>query len=259
MAGETFRRFAGPVISFLVGSGLQVSGFTSVWLAVTLWTIAVVWGVIALLTWEPVRQIVRRFAIRRSAAIAERGFLDFMLDAERIPQQMVPVITRIAADTSAIGQRMNTHTQRLLEERARNRPDGTARIHKLTSRAAKDIRRNARRMRKHLAVLQRLGGLLAESYSGLAPTLRSRATNEEELRSLRESMLVFLGAVDLNIGHLQSYRDTVVGMRGTSRELNQASAEMGEVVEGILTVMTGMQSAAKTLIRALESNGPSAP
>jgi len=48
------RRFAGPGIGFLAGAGLQVSGIEAFRLALAIWGIAVLWVLLALLTWEPV-------------------------------------------------------------------------------------------------------------------------------------------------------------------------------------------------------------
>jgi hypothetical protein len=45
------RRFAGPIVSFLLALGFQVSGFESLPLAFALWGLAAVWGLWAVLPW----------------------------------------------------------------------------------------------------------------------------------------------------------------------------------------------------------------
>jgi len=62
---SNLRRFAGPAISFLVATGLQVSGYQSLSSAIVLWGIAAIWGAIALVTWEPFRRTMRSIGRRR--------------------------------------------------------------------------------------------------------------------------------------------------------------------------------------------------
>ena len=54
--GEVFRRSAIPVIAFVVGLGFQVSGFQDNGLSIALLSGATIYGVIALVTWPPVRR-----------------------------------------------------------------------------------------------------------------------------------------------------------------------------------------------------------
>src|SRR3989442_15961162 len=121
------RRFAGPAFSFLIGSGLQVIGYTNTWLGAALLLIGAIWGLIALFTWEPIAGRLSSWRIARSASVAEAGFLDFMLNAERLPRQMGPVLTRIATDTTALSVKMHRHTQHIIDEQAHSKPDSTAR------------------------------------------------------------------------------------------------------------------------------------
>jgi len=245
---DAAKRFAGPAISFLVGLGFQVSGYTDVRLALVLWAIALIWTIFALLTWDPVRQIIRGRGIQQSVASAERGFLDFLLYAERIPPQMATVLIRMAADTAVHTQKTKAHTQRILEEQARNRPDKTARLHRLASRAAQDMRLHARGMSEHLTALTNLADLLAQSYHGLAPVIRSLARSETELQALRTTLTGFLQILSTGVTELEGYREVVFQSRGTSQDLNEAASEMIVVIDGTLSVMETMRAASATLI-----------
>lgn len=51
-------RFAGPVIGFLLGAGLEVGGFNDVRVAFGLWSAAGLWAVVALLSWERFQRYV---------------------------------------------------------------------------------------------------------------------------------------------------------------------------------------------------------
>ena len=53
------RRFSGPIIVFLIGGGLQMSGIEDMRIAIAFWAIAGVWGLIALFTWKPVFRVLR--------------------------------------------------------------------------------------------------------------------------------------------------------------------------------------------------------
>jgi hypothetical protein len=50
------RRAAVPAISFIAAAALEISDFTSPRLAYALVAIACIWGVLALVTWQPVRK-----------------------------------------------------------------------------------------------------------------------------------------------------------------------------------------------------------
>lgn len=68
----TGRRFAGPIIGFLVGAGLEVSPFEDIRIAIGLWSLATLWALFALITWPELRQ---RLPLRRSSITVEtRGF-----------------------------------------------------------------------------------------------------------------------------------------------------------------------------------------
>jgi hypothetical protein len=45
------KRFAGPGILFVIALGFQVSGFENIYLAWSLWGVAIIWGVSAVVTW----------------------------------------------------------------------------------------------------------------------------------------------------------------------------------------------------------------
>lgn len=47
---STIRRFIGPVIAISAGSGLEVSGYENLVLAIALWSVAGVWCIVALVT-----------------------------------------------------------------------------------------------------------------------------------------------------------------------------------------------------------------
>jgi hypothetical protein len=51
---DAARRFAGPVVAFLVGAGLQLGGYQNDPLAVVLFIIAGAWALLAAVTWEPI-------------------------------------------------------------------------------------------------------------------------------------------------------------------------------------------------------------
>ena len=53
--GAIAVRFAGPVIAFLVASGLEVGGFEDIRIAWGLWSFAGLWAIVALLSWKGFR------------------------------------------------------------------------------------------------------------------------------------------------------------------------------------------------------------
>lgn len=48
------KRWAGPAVIFLVGLGFHVSGIENIFIAIGLWSVAAVWGLVALVTWLPI-------------------------------------------------------------------------------------------------------------------------------------------------------------------------------------------------------------
>lgn len=61
---SVFRRFTGPILLLLVTLAFQTSGLVNVWVAVGFGVGAVIWGLIALITWKPVKSESKRIGIR---------------------------------------------------------------------------------------------------------------------------------------------------------------------------------------------------
>jgi len=61
---SVFRRFGGPGFTLLVALGFQLSGLENMWVAIGLWASAGIWGLVALLSWEPVKRAGTRTGIR---------------------------------------------------------------------------------------------------------------------------------------------------------------------------------------------------
>lgn len=63
------RRFAGPGILYLIERGLDVSGMQDARVAAILWLAALIWGLAAIVSWDPVRRRFSKQPIWRKIAI----------------------------------------------------------------------------------------------------------------------------------------------------------------------------------------------
>ena len=92
MAASIFR-FAGPAASFLVALGFQVSGYTSPRLAAVCFGLAIIWLLVALVTWEPIRRGVRAMvggAATDTKSVAHRRLeVQFLINLKETATHMI--------------------------------------------------------------------------------------------------------------------------------------------------------------------------
>ncbi len=119
------RRFSGLIIASLIGLGFQLSGIEDMRFAIAFWAIAVVWGLIALFTWEPVFQVLRN--IKRIRIViadsndatpkredieepGEKGLLDHRVAVLKALPRMNEIFNKYIKDLESLNKKVQSHT-----------------------------------------------------------------------------------------------------------------------------------------------------
>ena len=180
------------------------------------------------------------------------GFLDVLLDMQRVPEQMTPVMARITKEMHRMGQRIDAHTAAIL--RARARPDGgtITNIHRSASRAARDMNWYAARISRHHASLHELAVRLSGTFDGLIEIIRSQPIDRGALVGFRAAIYAMSETSAVTAGQISSYRDVVVGLRGISGEVNLASDNLAYVVTGVLEAIESVRLACERLLPVID-------
>ncbi|MGH2444887.1 MAG: hypothetical protein ACRDGD_02425 [Candidatus Limnocylindria bacterium] len=238
---STVRRFAGPAIAFLVGTGLEVGDIRAPLLAYSLWGLAAVWGMVALATWDPIRLrlrdafdwvadrspvIVRSPIVRKPRRAIDSttlGFLDFELAANRATRRMIKSLTRIVSNTRAVGAYVGKSTPRV-----------QALVTKSTEERVRVSRDVGRRLDKYANGLDRLQVSLRGDIGVMSTSFLKRVEylEPEGAESIRPTIVGMQEAVANARPSIVGYRNATMDLRARSlqQRVNESADRMVEIL-----------------------------
>ena len=252
MASAT-RRFGGPIIGFLIGGGLEISGFEDMRVAIFLWSIAGVWGLIALFTWEPVLRVfrnIRRIRIiivnsnsskrkrKEVGSVGEKGFLNHRVAVlEDIPR-MNKIINKYTMDTEKFSQR--------IESRAKyaQKTQDAIKLRKHASKLANDIEHHSKTTEEYIREYKHLNSVFDESYIQLI----KMGDHKESYKSVQG----FFEVIQKTRQSLQFLHDKTLGLGSISQDLNRASRLLAASLENLINEMKHTESFCKRALSILE-------
>jgi len=237
------RRFAGPVIAFLIGGGLEVSGFEDVRIAIGLWSIAGIWTMIALFTWEPVLRVVR--SIRRirivivnsegskpkrgeERSVEEKGLLDHRVAAIKEIPKMASIINKMTKETNKFAKKVKSHAAY-----AESTQD-PIKLRKNASKLSRDIERHSKVTERFLTDYKRGNSVLNES---VIPLIK-----RGEYKGIRQSVEDFLKETGKARQSCQAFRDSALRLATISQDLKRACRRFGTLLENVIEELEHTES-----------------
>ncbi|MCH7606390.1 MAG: hypothetical protein IH962_04475, partial [Chloroflexi bacterium] len=163
------RRFIIPILLFIFERGLDMSGWENIWIASAIWAVGGVWGLWALVTWQPARAMYHKatqlritFPEPQSAPIpqmvdsADKGLFDFQAESLEAMTNIGKFYVQLTKDTAKFGSRLTKYANRVVKT------NSIGRKLKLSKKLAKDTKRYADAMAIHGSDLQQNGTVLSE-------------------------------------------------------------------------------------------------
>lgn len=248
MASAT-RRFGGPIIGFLIGGGLEVSGFEDIRVAITLWSIAGVWGLIALFTWEPVLRVLRnikriRIVIANSnsnklkrkevGGVEEKGFLDHRVAVLKALPRMHTMFVQYTKDTEKFIKKIKSHTE------YSQKTQDPIKLHKDASKFSNDIEYHSKVTEKFLSEYKHMNSVLDESF---IPQIKTGDHKE-----VRQSAQGLLEETQQTQQTIQVFRDKTLELGFISQDLNRASRRLATLLEELINEMKHTESFCKRVL-----------
>jgi hypothetical protein len=236
------RRFTIPALSILAGTGLQLSGIQAPIVAAILWLIAGVWGVIAFVTWEPVRTragdarawigerspvLIRSPLVLKSRASEPEdpgapGFLDFEAMAVEAMKRMTRTLSSIARETDAMSKTMAKYTPRFAAAATLSSDARRA----LGREAGSKLDAHARRMERWQVDLRLEIEVMTTNFLE-----RLKSAPAEAATEIRPAIVSMRDAVAESRPGIVSMREATTGLRNQSvqQAMNQAADRLVEV------------------------------
>jgi len=175
----------------------------------------------------------------------EKGFLDFIIEAQEAGRQIAEILEEFTHGTAAVGKRMGEHSaeiQRLGESPGR----GTAaQVHKVALIASTDMTAYSENIEANLPTLDRNVDVLAESYLGYADWVAAESEHHrEQLEEFCETITRLLTGTRAALGSTRSYRATTadLGRQRISRAVNRASQRLTQALDGVISVMEKVEA-----------------
>lgn len=183
----------------------------------------------------------------------EKGLWDFVVDGEESAKGIAETIERIAKAIQEIGekaQQRTTEVQKITQSRV---PGTASQIHKLTTLMAIDMIQHAEKLEQEQPKLHGAWESFDENYTGFVQTIRIRTEEDKgaiiKFRSDADNL--WSGIRNL-VKSVQAYRDSILGMRGISRDINRASKRMARILDLLISDLEGADSYCAKVLTLLD-------
>lgn len=183
----------------------------------------------------------------------EKGLWDFAVDGEKSFEDISSCVERMSKETEGIGEKMQ---QRAIEMQklAQNKVPGTAsQVHKLATAVAIDISRYANKLEEEQPKFQSAWEAFDENTTGLVRS--AKICTEDDKKPLKKfrSMVDILRSETRNLlTGMSSYRESIEGLRGISRDVNRASKRVVRVLVLLISDIEGADSYCTKVLTLLD-------
>ena len=267
--GSLLQRVAIPVVAFLAGAGLEVSGVEDARFALALWAFAGLWLLAAFAAWDPIRSRLPRLpfvisiqgvASRKPVVIprpAEKGFLDFIVEFQENGKRLNNLVEKIGRETAAMGANIQRQTPRL--KAATNNP---ARARRIASKAARDMDKFSTFLERELPNLKNyIESMTGNWASWLQWKLDNAGLSDAEKKEVRVATTTFRNASRSGRSGIRGLRDSVQGVRdiAVSQEVNRATEHrLLPALDEVIGALRSLEQSCLGILRMVQES-PGAP
>ncbi len=183
----------------------------------------------------------------------EKGLWDFVVDGEESAKGIAETMERIAKAMQEIAEKAQRRTTEVQEITQSRGPGTASQIHKLTTIMAADMIQHTEKLEEEQPKLHGAWESFDENFTGLVQTMRIRTEEDKEavLKFRSEVDKIWSGIRNL-LEVMQAYQDTIVGMRGISRDINRASKRMARILDLLISDLEGADSYCAKVLTLLD-------
>jgi hypothetical protein len=257
---SVLRRFSGPAIGFLVGAGLQVSGIEAFPVALAIWGVAALWGLLALITlpqvakwlpaiaitWPAFHRSTPTQALIEPAVTPAKGFIDFLVDAQQAGKKVPILLTQLNDRTTDMAQRLPRHSKRFADAAG-----NAQKLQGAASDAAKDIDRYSAFVEDALPELRATLKLFAEGWTGYFETSPEARDNSKkhDIEVFRGTLQGLQKTTRSSRESIAAFRNSTLGLRqrNVSQKLNAAADRLANGLSEVVSVMKDLEGAFRRL------------
>ncbi len=179
----------------------------------------------------------------------DKGFLEYKEDSFEAMTEMNEVMVRIAELTSKVGQKVNVR-QESLNSMITKKEDNVKLAISIVNATAMDVNEYSEQLEKEVPILE---SKAAAMHDNLVPWLRWRreAGHTTDNDSFGSSVLSMIQAVEPSILQMESFRDSMLGMKGASKPLNNAVVRARIILDRLIGTMKKIQTDSKEYLTIL--------
>jgi hypothetical protein len=193
---------------------------------------------------------------------SEKGFLDYLAEAEEAGKELTTIVESIGQETINITTRIEQHTLNL--NRLTNKPGGTAArdYRKIALLTSSDMNTFSKRIEDILPKFENNTQLLEESYSAIVSYANPESSDDtSQILSLRDSLLQILETVRSTKESTIAFRDSAISIRDqkVALELSKASNRQAKALNGVISNIELVESFALKIIFFINEKFGEAP
>jgi hypothetical protein len=184
--------------------------------------------------------------------VEEKGLWDFAVDTEKSLKDIAEFIKLMTEETSAITEKMAQHTAEAQKITQSGKLGTAARMQEIATATASDIILYAKKLEEGESKFHGAWESFGESTAGLLQTARihNEKDKEEGLR-FRSQVEALRSAIREALAGVQPYRESVAGLKGISRDINQASRRVTSILDLVISDLEGADSYCTKVITLL--------
>jgi len=172
---------------------------------------------------------------------AEPGILDFLHFYLLSAEQTVATLGKINSETSAIGDRIASHTERMNAAAVTEKSGGVAQMHRVATDVAADLSGYGDVLKEEIPALEEHSALMIDNgLKWLSAAGKDQPV--DELEGFRVSLATMYLVLAKSIPQTRSYRDSFKEVKGMTSQLNKAADRVTSYLGRLLTVMEKSQS-----------------
>lgn len=190
---------------------------------------------------KPIEEVLAAETLEQTEE--EKGFLDFLVEGIEAAGKIAGITSEISEETLNIGNKMEGHTARILAL-SKNPGLGTAaQVHKIALIVATDMTSYSEQIERKLPGLEKNIDVLSESFSSFIAWIEPKSEEDrKQVAEFRQSITGLLESTKAGLESIRSYRNSVMGLRGISREVNRASRRLAQTLDGVISAMEKVEA-----------------
>ncbi|HWF44690.1 MAG TPA: toll/interleukin-1 receptor domain-containing protein [Candidatus Kapabacteria bacterium] len=179
----------------------------------------------------------------------EKGFLEYKADSNEAMTSMTSVLTDIAKLTSSIGEKFNARQESLNNMIARGEDNAQLAVN-IVNASAMDLNGYSEQLEKVVPVFE---DGASKMHDNLIPWLSWRKENghTSDNDGFANSLRGMVESAGPSTVKMESFRDSVLGMKGASKPMNHAVTRSRSILDRLITTMKKVQTDSKEYLTLL--------